>query len=61
MPETAGFGTDICFLGASEDVSVGKIVSTSSTAGELAINVGQIGEVFSLFGFRRVSSVLWWV
>lgn len=21
MPETAGFGTDICFLGANEDVS----------------------------------------
>lgn len=61
MPETAGLGTDICFFGAREDVSRDKVVGTSSAAGELAINVGQISEIFGLFGLGGVSSVLGWV
>ena len=46
-----------CFLGASEDESEYKIICTSTTANKFAIDVHEVGQVFSLFVLGRVSSL----
>lgn len=60
--ELIGLGIDNCFLGAKDDESkrINKEI-TSSCADEFAINVHEIGKVFSFLILWRVSSLLWWV
>jgi hypothetical protein len=51
--DECGFGRDICFLGANEDVSKPiKKINTSSTADKLAVNIHQIGKVFGFLILR---------
>ena len=59
MPETTGLGTDICFLGAKEELSMNNNRITSTTASKLSIGTHQIWLIFNLDILWGISSFFW--
>lgn len=57
MPDTLGFGTESGFLGARDEESRLEGFTSSATC-EFGVDVHEVGEIFGLFIFGGVGSLL---